>query len=289
MSGVRLGDVVDDEPGAVALTCVALGWRVFPLMPGRGTPAIRDWPKRATTDRNTVEEWWSWSFIGAGVGIATGRASGIWVLDIDVKNGVNGYDTWADLVTDHGPIPRTFTATSRSGGGHIYFRWPEHEVVRNSTGRNPRGVGLGLDVRGEGGYVRAPLRSSAVVDSSHPVDAPDWLLKRAVEATRAEGGGEGARAARSASRPVEWTDTRDALRFSAARLAAVDEGGRNDALNRASFLLARWSRETGVTHELAWQAMRWACRKNGLWESDGPEGCAATFNSGWNAGASAAG
>lgn len=285
MTGVRLGDVVDDEPGAVALTCATLGWRVFPLMPGRGTPAIKNWPQRATTDRNTVEEWWSWSFIGAGVGIATGQASGIWVLDIDVKNGVDGYDTWANLIIEHGPIPNTFTAMSRSGGGHIYFRWPEHDVVRNSTSQGRRAIGPGLDVRGEGGYVRAPLRSSAVVCSSRPADAPDWLLKRAVEATRPEAGGS----TRPAPRVAAWTDTQDALRHAAARLAVIGEGGRNDALNRATFLLARWSGETGVTRELAWQAMRWACRENGLWESDGPEGCLATFNSGWNAGASAAG
>jgi len=288
MTGVRLGDVVDDEPGAVALTCAHLGWRVFPLMRGIGTPAIKNWPGRATTDRNTIEEWWSWSFIGAGVGIATGAASGIWVLDIDVKNGVNGYDTWANLVTDHGPIPNTFTATSRSGGGHVYFRWPEHEVVRNSTSQGNRAIGPGLDVRGEGGYVRAPLRTSAVIDSSRPVHAPDWLLKRAVEASRGEERDAGA-GPRASGRPVEWRDTQRALKHAAARLAVVREGGRNDALNRATFLLARWSRETGVTRELALRAMTWACRENGLWESDGPEGCLATFNSGWNAGASAAG
>ena len=64
----------------------------------------------------------------------------------------------------------------------------------------------------------------------------------------------------------------------------VEAGGRNDALNRAAFLLARWSGETGVDEWDAWKHLRWACERNGLWEDDGPEGCRATFVSGWSAG-----
>lgn len=279
MTGVRLGDVVNDEPGAVAATCASLGWRVFPLRPDNGNPAIQSWPERATSDRNLIEEWWGWQFPGHGVGIATGLISGIWVLDLDVKDGLNGVSDWAELVLANSVVPKTFTAMTRNGGSHLYWQWPDGEVeVRNSAKR----IAPGIDVRGEGGYVRAPVKQSDILVPVHPVEAPPWLLKKALAASKP-------RASRGepASRPSEWTSARDALRYAGARLSLVASGGRNDALNRASFLLARWAPETKVTRDDAWRAMLWACKQNGLWAEE-PEGCTATFASGWNAGAAAA-
>jgi hypothetical protein len=75
-------------------------------------------------------------------------------LDIDVKNGVNGYETLAELGRKHGfEIPRiTTTVFTPSGGAHVWLTVSEGVTVPNSVGR----LGLGLDVRGTGGYLVGP-------------------------------------------------------------------------------------------------------------------------------------
>lgn len=266
------------------MACTRLGWRVFPLAATTGTPAIRNWPERATTDREKINEWWGWSFMGAGVGIATGAESGFWALDLDVKNGLNGPASLMKLQGEHGELPGTWTVRTRSGGLHLYWSWPVSGVVRNSVGEGGRGVAPGIDVRGEGGYVRAPARAADVLVAVRPTPAPAWLLQRALEAAGPRSSTGGRRVGSGA-----WTGSRpdplETLRRAEDRLASVSEGGRNDALNRTAFLLARWSHETGVDRDGAWDACASACRRNGVWDDDGPEACAATFASGWNAGA----
>ena len=50
-------------------------------------PGLRNWPERATSDMTQVENWFSHDFPAFNVGVATGAASGIFVLDVDPKNG----------------------------------------------------------------------------------------------------------------------------------------------------------------------------------------------------------
>lgn len=175
------------HPGHVALACASLGWRVIPLDRGSKRPVLRAWPERATTDPEQLQTWFAddGEFAGCLAGVATGRETGVWVLDVDVEHqdGANGLNTLRELEAQHGPLPRTFTVRTASGGQHRYFRYPpDREVVTK-----PRTVGPGLDTRGLGGQVVAPgtwlvTRGGAgayeVVDATAPVDAPDWLLDR---------------------------------------------------------------------------------------------------------------
>lgn len=75
-------------------------------------------------------------------------------LDIDRKNGVDGYATLAQLGREHGfVIPEmTTTVFTPSGGAHLWMTVAEGVTVPNSVGR----LGAGLDVRGTGGYVVGP-------------------------------------------------------------------------------------------------------------------------------------
>ena len=72
------------------------------------------------------------------------------VLDVD---GVAGRASLQVLEKRHGALPTTLTARSGrpDGGEHRYFSYAADDI-RNSTGR----VGIGLDVRGTGGYIIAP-------------------------------------------------------------------------------------------------------------------------------------
>jgi hypothetical protein len=106
----------------------------------------------------------------------TGKASGIVVLDIDVKRPeANGLDSLEDL--GRSILPGTPLAHTQTNGLHVYFRCPDREL-RNSAGK----IGPGLDVRGDGGYVIVPTPDSGYrwdtywnLDTVEPVAAPDWL------------------------------------------------------------------------------------------------------------------
>jgi putative DNA primase/helicase len=109
-------------------------------------PRFRNWQERATCDPIAIEEFW-WNHKGSNVGIATGAGSGVFVLDVDPKNG--GQESIEALVMKHGRID-TLQALTGSRGKHFYFAHPG-KPVRNGVELLP-----GLDIRGDGGLVVAP-------------------------------------------------------------------------------------------------------------------------------------
>jgi hypothetical protein len=131
------------------------------------------WSKEA----GTPAMWEKWP--NDGFGIATGIRSGIWVLDVDPKNG--GVETLAELEQKNAPLPKTLSVRTGSGGLHFYFQFPGPDY-RNTAGA----LGAGLDTRGDGGYVvgAGSLHKSGRRYNwqNGPADAelavaPDWLLK----------------------------------------------------------------------------------------------------------------
>jgi len=88
----------------------------------------------------------------ANVGIVTGPASGIWVLDVDPDHG--GSERLAELVARFGPLPDTYTVSTGSGGTHYYYTLSAAVSfdLTNRRGALPPGI----DVRGRGGFVVAP-------------------------------------------------------------------------------------------------------------------------------------
>jgi len=72
-------------------TCTCQEWRdrngkVPCGAPGKH-PRFNNWPERASTDEDTIEKWFAHDFQGSNLGITTGAVSGIFVLDVDPKNG----------------------------------------------------------------------------------------------------------------------------------------------------------------------------------------------------------
>jgi hypothetical protein len=159
-----------------ALKLAAKGMRVFPCIERGKEPALHDNLKRATTDENHIKGWWNSRQFN--IGIATGQASGVWVLDID---GEDGEATLRHLEAEYGRLPPTVEVITGKGR-HIYFRWPpDGPEIRNSQMR----AGLpGIDVRGNGGYVLAPpsvhpngrTYEWSVDGENEFADAPDWLI-----------------------------------------------------------------------------------------------------------------
>ena len=171
------------------------GWQVFPVhgigAEGRCTcgdhggencspgkhPRTSHGFRDATDDVEQVERWWS-RWPDANIGIATGESSGFWVLDVDVRRDEatgevlkDGEATLRDLERANSALPTTLAAVTGGGGRHIYFAWDKDAQPVGC----PKGPGLGLDVRGEGGYVIAP---PSVHASGRPYtwERSPWIL-----------------------------------------------------------------------------------------------------------------
>jgi putative DNA primase/helicase len=112
------------------------------------------------------------------VGIATGAASRIFVLDVDPRHG--GEESLDSLIHKYGSLPGTLQVTTGGGGRHFYFKHP------GGTVPNEVSILPGLDIRGDGGQVVAPpsLHISGRryewdgIDAFNApiVPAPAWLL-----------------------------------------------------------------------------------------------------------------
>jgi hypothetical protein len=155
--------------------------RGLPVFPCNGKlPRTEHGFQDASTDTEAVLAWWT-RWPEANIGIPTGAASGLVVLDVDVQHG--GAGALAELERKHGKLPRAPEVLTGGGGKHLYFAHPGREV-RNSAGK----LGPGLDVRADGGYVIAPpslhpsgrpyrwLRGEGKLELPAP---PAWLLEDA--------------------------------------------------------------------------------------------------------------
>jgi hypothetical protein len=198
-------------------------------------PRVAGGLNAATTDSGQVEAWWS-RWPNANVGVRTGAASGLVVLDIDPEH--DGEASLHRLTDTHRPLPDGRVVRTGSGGRHLYFRHPGG-LVRNDAGRR---LGAGIDIRGDGGYVIAPPsrhRSGGVYTvaarGGELPDLPEWLLEvmRPVEPNRP-------------GVIADWRPTGDtsawakaALEGELERLKRAQPGMRNHTLNKVAFRLGQ--------------------------------------------------
>jgi hypothetical protein len=154
-----------------ALTYARRGIPVFPCQPGGKAPLTRRGYKDASTDPETIRQWWT-RWPAANIGVPTGERSGILALDVDLDKG--GFESLDALTSS---LPDTYTVRTGRGGAHFYFRYPPGSGIGLSSGDLPPG----LDIRGEGGHVVVPPSHTTgpytVVDDQ-PLAAPlEWLLE----------------------------------------------------------------------------------------------------------------
>ncbi len=163
----------DDEMGTIAAKYAERGWAVLPLhtvinqqcscgkadcsSPGKH-PLNPNGLTGATTDATQIVSWWAqWPW--ANIGIATGRISGLAVLDIDPRN--DGFNSMPAL-----SLPDTLTARTGSGGLHLYYRLKHALRVRHA-------IRPGIDLQADGAYVVAP-------PSMHRQGSYCWLSERPI-------------------------------------------------------------------------------------------------------------
>ena len=123
------------------------GWRVFPANPKNKRPLISGWQDRAASDPEEIKKLFR-PFPNAMIGLPTGPINGITVVDLDLKNDVDGFQSIMSLGI---PMPKSAIVSTPTGGLHLYYstHGDEHPC---SAGK----IGKGIDIRGSGGYVIAP-------------------------------------------------------------------------------------------------------------------------------------
>lgn len=146
----------------VARNC---GYAVFPCRENKA-PATEHGFLDATSDPEAVPGLWR-RFPGPLVGVATGEASGISVLDVDVK----ADEALAWWRQNEIRLPTTRTYRTRSGGLHLVFQ--HAPGVRNAQGKPTPGV----DSRGTGGFVVWWFAHGLeCLDHAPPAPWPHWLM-----------------------------------------------------------------------------------------------------------------
>ena len=164
-----------------ALRYASLGWQVFPVKAGLKVPyAGFKWRQEATGAADKLHCWFGPDGLygDAGLAIATGESSGVWVLDLD---GLEGMASFHELAKVHGVLSSvmmgtTATATTPRGGRHLLFTMPEGKEIYNSRNK----VCASVDTRGTGGYIVAPhssdKRRAWITPPECTSAAPAWLL-----------------------------------------------------------------------------------------------------------------
>lgn len=130
-----------------ALKYAARGWKVFPCsantkIPLAGTHGVKD----ASGDAAIITQWWA-EHPDANIGLACGAASGVWVVDIDVRQetGVNGLDSIKERKMT---LPKdALIQRTPSGGYHFLFKCDGEKPA------NKNGFLRGVDIRGDGYYI----------------------------------------------------------------------------------------------------------------------------------------
>jgi hypothetical protein len=237
-----------------ALDLVECGMRVFPVhtvVGGRCScgdatckdqgkhPRVKAWQDVASSDPATVIDWWK-RWPTANIGLATGAASGIVVLDVD---GSEGAASLATLEAKYGAIGVTARSQTPRPGMHIVFAHPGFHVG-NSTGKRG-GIAPGLDVRGDGGYIVVPpslhlngKRYASVpgmkIGAVESLPMPMWMAPRPEpERPRPPPRLQLVNDARSTKYG------RSALERECTFVRNASEGSRNDQLNASAFALGQ--------------------------------------------------
>ncbi|MDI6024129.1 bifunctional DNA primase/polymerase [Leucobacter sp. UT-8R-CII-1-4] len=151
MGAVDLFSEVGGMPlSEAAARFAAAGVPVFPCVPGEKRPLVARGFHDATADPGQVAAWWS-RWPSANIGIPTGAASGVEVVDVDVHATGTGFPAFREAHREGYAAGWAALVRTPSGGLHAYY--PAHPDRAQSSWQAARAH---VDFRGDGGYIIAP-------------------------------------------------------------------------------------------------------------------------------------
>lgn len=133
---------------------IAQGYGFVPIPVFGKIPRFRNWPN-VRVDPNDPEKTLRrighlyTAKTGNNVGIVTGEASGVVVVDVETSD----IPWWDELVRKNGGLPETFTVETGTGGRHIYFKY---EPPIDRLGNLNKILGQNIDFRTNGGVIVFP-------------------------------------------------------------------------------------------------------------------------------------
>jgi hypothetical protein len=114
------------------------------------------------------------------IGVPTGHRTKILAVDVDVKGGKDGRG-WMDEQRE--VIGLTRQHRTRSGGRHILFEMPQHNIGCSTSKLHD-----GVDVRANGGYIIFPPSPGYWIELEEEIAAlPDSLLTALIDPQKANG------------------------------------------------------------------------------------------------------
>ena len=134
------------------------GWTIFPCIPNDKYTAMPGGYKNGSSDLLKIYKWWEGSPT-SNIGLVTGEANNLVVVDVDVKDGAPGLKSLSELEAECGKFD-TLTVNTPSGGLHYYFSYPQGRSINCSANK----IKPGVDIRANGGHVVAP---GSVIDGNY--------------------------------------------------------------------------------------------------------------------------
>jgi hypothetical protein len=206
-----------------ALNIASKGKPTFPCKKDKSPCTPRGF-KDATTDPGRVTALWN-RYGGEKIGMPTGKASGIFVVDVDRLEALEELDP--ELLQ---ALRETLTIRTPSGGLHFYLN--HIAGITNKRGTLPAGI----DIRGEGGYVIVPPSEGYTVEHRAPIaDAPEQLLEALRDEPRAPSAASQGRSRSGASIPDDG--------------GPIPDGTRDETLTRIAGRLHDGTRDAGQLEE----------------------------------------
>jgi len=198
------------------------GWHVLPCGHNK-RPTTANGFYDATTDEEQIVRWWE-EDPRRLIGIRTGKESGFWAIDVDMKNGKDGIQSLKDFFGNDLTLEDALIQKTATGGFHFCFKYEDHKPVSCAVNCLD-----GVDVRGGGGFIIAAPSSIRIDGDWEDYEwkpghlhrelgvAPDWayqlLEQRSSQSTEVD--------------------------INAILTTGVSEGVRDDSLFRIARLLER--------------------------------------------------
>jgi len=104
------------------------GYGVIPVASGNKNPILKKWQNNFFKSTDDYHSWLGDRKPYHNVGLVTGKATGIIVIDIDKsKNNteVDGEESLKTLINELGELPATVEQRTRSGARQLFFKYPE--------------------------------------------------------------------------------------------------------------------------------------------------------------------
>jgi hypothetical protein len=229
---------------------LALRMPVFPVGVDK-SPACPRGFLAATTEHAAIRDLWR-RHPGPLVGVRTGAASGLDVLDVDGPRHPDAAE-WFAKRRDR--LPATRIHRTRSGGLHVLFQ--HRPSMRCWAGRPVPGI----DGRADNGFVVWWPTAGVRVECDAPLAAwPEWLVAElAPDPPRHRSVPPSIEPSRKSSAYFAA-----ALRHAVRRIATAPIGVRNDTLNAEAFGIARLVAAGGLGDQEAADALAAAAVEAGL-------------------------